>query len=566
MSSNYEVEKMQYYILFIIITGCLIYYLHKNAKVKADKVLRQLKSNWGKSREERYDPVDVDLIKADADFHLKDDKDAIDDITWNDLDMNRVFHQINNTQSSMGEVHLYQILRLPIRNENELLERDRIIEFFQTKETTRIKYQMKFNEIGKNYSTSFYEYLKNCQATNVYNVLPHILIPILLGFSILVIFLNPNVGSILTFIFAVTDIYTYYKSKYRLESGISQIRMIGKMLDAAYKLSYEQDEELKQYLDTFHKIRPFYKKYKRDIAYISLGVQPGISDADILLDYLRIATHIDLIKYAGLVKRIKQQEYLFKVAYETLGYLDSMIAIASFREQLNFYCRPEINQNIKQFLNAKNIYHPLIHEPILNSLETEKSILITGSNASGKSTFLKTIGINAILAQTIYTVCAETYQSSYYKVMSSMAIRDDIVKQESYYMAEIKSLKRIMDASNEQNTILCIIDEVLRGTNTIERIAASSIILEQIACMNTLCFTATHDIELTYLLEKLYQNYHFQEKIIEDDILFDYKLYSDRSESRNAISLLKLIGYSENLINEARSRVDYFTKHGSWVK
>jgi DNA mismatch repair ATPase MutS len=557
---------MQYYVLAILMVGCLIYYLYKSSQLKAEKALKKLNNNWGKSRDEEYDLVDVERIKTEADFRHEDYPNAIDDITWNDLDMSRVFHQINNTQSSMGEVRLYLILRLQIHNERELLERDRIIEFFRTKEATRVKYQKKLNAIGKHYSTSFYEYLKNCHISNIYNVLPHILIPILLALSILVIFLNPKVGGILTFIFVVTDIYTYYKSKYRLESGISQIRMIGKMLEAAYILSDEQEKELKPYLNVFRKIRPIYKKYKRDIAFISLGVQPGISDADIILDYIRIATHIDLIKYAGLVKRIKQQESLFKEAYEALGYLDSMIAIASFREQLNFYCKPELNQNVKQILNAKNIYHPLIHQPILNSLETKQSILITGSNASGKSTFLKTIGINAILAQTIYTVCAETYESSYYNVMSSMAIRDDIVKQESYYMAEIKSLKRIMDADNEQKTILCIIDEVLRGTNTIERIAASSIILEQIAGMNTLCLTATHDIELTHLLETVYENYHFQEKIIEDDILFDYKLYSGRSESRNAISLLKLIGYSNNLVNEARSRVDFFTKHGSWVK
>lgn len=559
-------EKMQYYILFIIITGCLIYYLHKNAKVKADKVLRQLKSNWGKSREERYDPVDVDLIKADADFHHEDDRDAIDDITWNDLDMNRVFHMINNTLSTMGEVRLYQILRRPIYNECALMERDKIIKFFQENETARMKYQIKLNAIGKKYNTSFYEYLKECHSLKSYSVLPHIFIPMILLLSVLIIYLNPKVGSILTLITFIICIYNYYKSKHKIESGISQIRMIGKMLEAVYLLSNERDEELMPYLEVFQRIKPLYKKYKKDINFISLGVKPGFADADILLDYLRIATHIDLIKYAGLVKQIKQQEILLKEAYETLGYLDSMIAIASFREQLDFYCKPQLIHKEKQILNAKIIYHPLIQQPIFNSLETEKSILITGSNASGKSTFLKTIGINAILAQTIYTVCAETYQSSYYKVMSSMAIRDDIVKQESYYMDEIKSLKRIMDASNEQNTILCIIDEVLRGTNTVERIAASSIILEQIACMNTLCFTATHDIELTYLLEKLYQNYHFQEKIIEDDILFDYKLYSGRSESRNAISLLKLIGYSENLINEARSRVDYFTKHGSWGK
>lgn len=97
-----------------------------------------------------------------------------------------------------------------------------------------------------------------------------------------------------------------------------------------------------------------------------------------------------------------------------------------------------------------------------------------------------------------------------------MALRDDLSSQESYYIAEIRSLKRILDAVGEEYPVLCFVDEVLRGTNTVERIAASSQILESLASENVICFAATHDIELTYILEGVYENYHFSEEIDEE--------------------------------------------------
>ena len=101
-------------------------------------------------------------------------------------------------------------------------------------------------------------------------------------------------------------------------------------------------------------------------------------------------------------------------------------------------------------------------------------MLLTGSNASGKSTFLKSVALNAILAQTIYTVMADSYRAPYFRIYSSMALKDNLMGNESYFIVEIKSLKRIYESADEKVPMLCLIDEVLRGTNTVERIAASS--------------------------------------------------------------------------------------------
>lgn len=226
---------------------------------------------------------------------------------------------------------------------------------------------------------------------------------------------------------------------------------------------------------------------------------------------------------------------------------------------------PELERTSSVYLRTENVYHPMIDEPVKNSISVERGVLLTGSNASGKSTFLKTIAINALLAQTIHTVLADSWKSNFCQIYSSMALRDDLMSQESYYIVEIKSLKRILDHMEDEMPLLCFVDEVLRGTNTVERIAASAQILRGMDRENVMCFAATHDIELTYMLEKQYENFHFQEEVKENDILFNYCLYEGRATSRNAIRLLSIIGYDTEIIEAAEASAERFMESGEWV-
>ena len=153
----------------------------------------------------------------------------------------------------------------------------------------------------------------------------------------------------------------------------------------------------------------------------------------------------------------------------------------------------------------------------------------------------------------------------HYRIYSSMALRDDISGGESYYIVEIKALKRILDAAAAgERPVLCFVDEVLRGTNTVERIAASTQILRSLSGSGILCFAATHDIELTGLLENDFDNYHFEEEIKDGDIGFNYSLQTGKATTRNAIRLLELIGYDEKIIEKAARQAESFLSTGAW--
>ena len=146
--------------------------------------------------------------------------------------------------------------------------------------------------------------------------------------------------------------------------------------------------------------------------------------------------------------------------------------------------------------------------------------------------FLKTIAINTILAQTVHTCIAKDYCGSFMKVLTSMALRDNLAGGESYYMVEIRSLKRILEECEKPEPVLCIVDEVLRGTNTIERIAASSQILHSLAKPKVLAMAATHDIELSYVLEKEYDNYHLRKRFRKMMWYLTIKLRTGRAMTR----------------------------------
>ena len=253
---------------------------------------------------------------------------------------------------------------------------------------------------------------------------------------------------------------------------------------------------------------------------------------------------------------------------EAIGYLDAVISIGYFRAALPHYCVPELAEGFDEPLNISEGFHPTIANPVSNSFSQKKGMLVTGSNASGKSTFLKMTAINAVLAQTIHTCAAKSYHGNYYRIYSSMALRDNLASGESYYIVEIKALKRIVDAAAESSQIplLCFVDEVLRGTNTVERIAASVQILRKLSEHGIYCFAATHDIELTHLLEDVYDNCHFEEEVRDGDVLFSYRLLDGRAHTRNAIKLLEIIGFSDEIIKKADNLAKDFLETGEWNK
>lgn len=553
---------IKYYLLIAAVVFVIFLYntimFRKNEK---KKLMEKIRNNWGKFPKREYSFDEFLKITYNYQKHSKG-KFVVDDITWNDLNMDEIFKLINNTYSSAGEEYLYKMLRLPVFEKEELEKREALIKVFENSEDDSVMFQEIFAKLGRTKKISLSEFLDKLSEVKRQGNLIHYFCSLLFVAAVVLLFVSPVAGIFAFLAMLIFNIGIYYKKKRDVDCYFICFKYLIDMIICTEKIVEVNISGVEEYTKRLKESLEKIKGIKKGSFLISMNGNSG-SLGEIIMEYIRMIFHVDIIKFNKMTETVVKHGCDIENMFEILGKIESSMAVASFRKALKYYCIPKFSK--ERTFDIEEIYHPLISNPVTNDIKENRSVLLTGSNASGKSTFLKTIAINSILAQTIFTCTAKKYVSCFFKVFTSMALRDDLSKNESYFMVEIKSLKRIIDAVETDIPVLCFVDEVLRGTNTIERISASSHILEYISRQNVFCFAATHDIELTNILDGVYSNYHFTEKVKDDDVLFDYKLFKGRAVSRNAIKLLKVIGFDSEIINNAEKMAETFTKEGEWV-
>ena len=549
----------------ILILAFVVIAVRENRRQKKYFLLK-IRREWGCPPSGEWTQEELDSISHYT-RRRSGGRFQVDDITWNDLDMDAVFLQMNGTVSSCGEDYLYSLLRLPEFDESVLKERDRLAEYFGSHPKEREQVQLMLRVIGKRKGYSVADYIDALDTAPKRSAAKYVLLGLLGVASIVMFFIAPLIAVFLLILVMAVNGTIHYRESREIEKYMSCLACILRILRAAEELGKCRIEEISGYAEQIRKHAAVFRGVRRKS--VTLTSEKGVDATGIsaLTAYLNTFFMLDFIQFYSVIRKLKGRQEDMNALMENFGILDSAIAIASYRAYLPVYCKPEFTQTARDGavrLRAEDLYHPLITNPVANSIDAEGGVLLTGSNASGKSTFLKTVAINAILAQSIYTCAATSYRCAMVKVMTSMALRDDVQGGESYYIVEIKSLKRILAEVEKGEPLLCIIDEVLRGTNTIERIAASSRILASLRRENVLPFAATHDIELTSILDGIYQNYHFTEEITDKDIRFNYLLQKGKAVSRNAITLLEFIGYDKELVEKAREAAADFEKSGVW--
>jgi DNA mismatch repair ATPase MutS len=268
-----------------------------------------------------------------------------------------------------------------------------------------------------------------------------------------------------------------------------------------------------------------------------------------ILELLKIAFLIEPLLLFGVLKRLDSKRKEIENVFSFVGEIDIILSIASLRNGLDKYCLPKISDSK---FSAKSIYHPLIPDCITNTIDiSNKSILLTGSNMSGKTTFIRTIGLNMITGLTINTCFATSMTMPKLRIYSAIRISDDLMNDISYYFEEVLTIKEMIDKSCKGTPNLFLLDEIFKGTNTIERISAGKVVLSTLSKNENIVFVSTHDIELTDMLSDEYELYHFSEIVKENNVDFDYKLKEGKLKNRNAIRILQINNYPKDLIDEA---------------
>lgn len=557
-----QAEEITMVLMGIVILGVLIWIAVQNHRGKRKYLIARIRREWGSVPEREYTYEELASI---AKYGERIGKEGfyLDDTTWNDLDMESIFMLMNHTMSSCGEDYLYAMLHMPMVSEEILEERERLIEFFRTHEKERLETQLCLARIGKMKDISMTDYIHRMEHVERRPVTKYVFLGILSLLSVAMLFLYP-LGGVLFFLgMTILNVTLHSKESAAMEPYFKSFSCLLRILKAAEKLQRLDSTELKPYTAQIAGDAKAMRGIRNKARMLTNA--KGMTDwTEILMAYINSFFLLDFIEFYTALREYDGHQENVECLIAQVGLLDSAIAIASFREYLPYFAEPEFLKGKTAQMEVKDLYHPLIAEPVANSICVQGGTLVTGSNASGKSTFLKNIAVNTILAQTIHTCVASSYRAARVRILTSMALKDDLKGGESYYIVEIKSIRRILQAAKEETPLLCIVDEVLRGTNTIERIAASSRILDALQLPHVLAFAATHDIELSYILGESYENYHFEEEICENDVKFNYLLKKGRATSRNAIALLEMIGYPGKVVQGAREAAMEFEKTGVW--
>ncbi len=462
----------------------------------------------------------------------------IDDKTWSDLNLSALFHKINFNFTAIGEMKLYATLRGMFKIEDQSL-----IQRYNDDKSFRLNVSYILSKIGKNVYPLFPDQLSPISRNNLLMFCP--LLPIV---TLPIMFLSPGSGLFLFIGALILNVTLSMNLKKTYDQDLKSIFYTANVIKQCLALSkLEGTPEINVNFNHF-------KTSRRFSGFLAKIESPDFVTSSIL--FVKLIFMIDYVLF-HLIQHsyFKYQDEVMK-CYDYISTLDNHYSLAMYRRTLSYYCEPVIDESVDG-VHFQNLIHPLIDEDVAvpNDLNLDNHILLTGSNASGKSTFMKAVALNIIMSQSLRTATADTFKCKPGYVYTSMANADDVLSGDSYFMAELKSIRRLFNIDT-QGTVYCFIDEIFKGTNTTERIAASESVLSYLnALPNYQVVAATHDIELSSLLERDYHNYHFNESINNNEIYFDYKIKPGKANTRNAIELLRITQFPNAIYERAKEQV-----------
>lgn len=250
------------------------------------------------------------------------------------------------------------------------------------------------------------------------------------------------------------------------------------------------------------------------------------------------------IQYLNIIENWREKyAQNIKQWYSSLAEMEALLSCSLLIYARDKTCIPKIVEDNVLMIHAKQCGHPLINEQevVHNDFAIQGTSIITGSNMSGKSTFMRCVGLNVILANAGCRVCAENFTLPYMQVISSMRLKDELSAGISSFYAEVLRIKQIMELSKKQIPVLILIDEIFKGTNSIDRIAGAKEVIYKLDYPWIISLITTHDLELCDEVKNL-DNYHFKEHYIDNQIHFDYLLQHGKCNTSNAIYLMKMAG------------------------
>jgi len=517
-----------------------------------EKNLERIRNKWGRPVNSRRN---FKMIAAY--LHGIEDPARVSTAMADDLDLNNIFNFIDRTNSKPGKQYLYKKLFTPETSFENLLKFDKKVEALNL---PRPDLELMELDIAQLNSTDSY-YLADlflrehepvlAPAIGVYVRISGVAIIGLL----ISLFIVPNPVSFIVLVLLIGgNIALHFGTRNKISAytrSLPQLMILhGVARKLLKKVKSEQEELIKQSLS---KLSGLHRALRLVNFESKLAGNPE-NLAYAIYKFFKVLFLLEPLMFFTSVRRINKYRADIEVIFNFVAETDTLISVLSLRAGLPHYSKPVFyTESLK--MDLTDMYHPLIYNCVPNSIHTrtDEGVLITGSNMSGKTTFIRSIAINTLLAQTVYTTCTREYKAPLLKIQTSIRTTDDLGENKSYFQAEALSILDIINqcGGDEPVKSLVIIDEIFRGTNTIERIAAAKSVLTYLTDNKNFVFVSTHDLELAELLDNDYAVYSFEESVNDTRLVFDYKMKTGVLKNKNGIAILETIGYPESVVEDA---------------
>jgi len=547
---------MLYVIAGITIPAVLIVLITLYNRKQAQKRLDKIRRAWGQIKDEYFNFSSIEkysTINKEPFFH------QLSTQTINDIDFYDLFCFVDRTTSKVGQQYLFDKLSKPPNDIESLKLLDEQADYFLKDKANREKVQKLLVLLDSQDSYNIAGLLQPKLFTRP-RWLNLIVIDSLLVILFIVLVPFYHALTIWLMLLFALNLFLHFRNKNNTYQFIKSFPQLNALINIAKILCKEDIPFAKSKAEaSIIHLKGFQEKFR----FLSFG-QTGSSElqqvALLMLELAKALFLIELHSFYSLISLLENKQQYVLALFQFVGAIDTSISIASLRAGAEQTCKPTFLDNSKA-MSATDIYHPLITGCVLNSIGIyNKSVLITGSNMSGKTTFLRTIAVNALLAQTIFTCFASVYEAPVVKLFSSIRIDDDLLEGKSYYLAEVDTMATLIKEASSGYQNLFLLDEVFKGTNTVERIASAKAILSYLNKNDNIVIVSTHDLELSELLNKEYDLYHFEESIIDNKLTFDHLLKQGPLKTRNAIRILALSNYPSEIIEEATNISTTITK------
>lgn len=486
-------------------------------------------------------------------YKLQPGKKAILEKSDQDIDLDEAFFAVDYTSTIIGKQYLYDRIKRPLDSYEALADLEAQI----LQHGKAGKFQMYFDEQGKGLSrqdSADLPYLifgNDLKTLWYYKWVPYIQAAMLAATILSLIF---HWGLLVLIALFGINLYLHFHNKMLLDSYRRSLMTVMTLYDFCGALEMRDDNNMmfdEQVSDAFNGLRILRKRLS-----VKQSLQLFTSSELYMLPWLiyellKAFTLVEVRASAFIAKEVNLKRGLIHTLYKAVGKTDFLFSIIKLRAS-GVCCIPMFAAEMKA-AEIIGLYHPLIENCVKNDFRPgSNAVLITGSNAAGKSTFLRSLALSNILASSIHTCFASVFKLPLLTTMAAMQHTDDLGEGLSHYLSEVKDMAEIFKISEHSNCIL-FFDEPFSGTNSRERVAIAASVLRFLGGQSRhLTLVASHDFELLELLSDSFKMYYFNEQVQPNGkLIFDYRLKEGRKVTRNALELIKIEGFPSSVVEMA---------------